>query len=613
MRNLPKLFNILAITLIMPLTTLQASEPTPAHGLAMHGDLKYPVDFKHFEYVNPDAPKGGTVNMAAIGSYDSLNAFIARGSSAAGIGGIYDTLMTGSADEAFSSYGLLAETIQVPKDRSWAAFTLRKNARWHDGKPVTVEDVIFTFNTLVKQGTPFYRYYYGSVAEVIKTGDQTVRFNFKPGENRELPLILGQLPVLPKHYWEGKDFSKTTLEPPLGSGPYKVSKVDPGRSISYERVADYWGKDLPVNRGRDNFDVMNYDSYRDSVIALEAFKAGSFDYRAENSSKAWATAYDIPAVKNGLLIKRRIDHQLSSGMQGFVFNTRRDIFKDSRVREALAGAFNYEWSNKSLFYGQYTQTRSFFDNSELAATGLPSKQELELLEPFRGKIPDKVFTKEYIPPKGDVLGNLRKQLRRSSKLLKQAGWDIKDGKRIHTATGQELSFEILLVSSLFERIVLPMKKELAKLGISMKVRTVDSAQYQRRLETKDFDMVVSTFGQSLSPGNEQRDFWGSNAADMDGGRNLIGIKDPAIDALIEILISAPDRQALITACRALDRVLQWNHFVIPQWHAPFDRIAYWDMFGIPEVTPMRGSQFSAWWIDQAKLTELRTKKKGTGN
>jgi len=419
--------------------------------------------------------------------------------------------------------------------------------------------------------------------------------------------------VLPKHYWEGRDFSKTTLEPPLGSGAYKVDKVDPGRSISYLRVDNYWGRDLPVNKGKDNFDEIRYDYYRDNTIALEAFKAGSFDYRDENSSKAWATAYDIPAAKNGLLIKQRINHSLPSGMQGFIYNTRRDLFKDVRVREALANAFNFEWSNKNLFYGQYTQTRSFFDNSELAATGLPSKEELVLLEPHRDILPTNVFTKEYNPPKGDEKGNMRGNLRTASKLLKQAGWDIKDGKRIHSETGQELKFEILLVSPLFERIVLPMKKEMAKLGVAVQVRTVDSAQYQRRVETHDFDMIVSTFGQSLSPGNEQRDFWGSAAADLDGGRNLIGIKDPAIDDLIEKLIAAPDRKALITACRSLDRVLQWGHYVIPQWHAPYDRIVYWDMFGRPDVTPMRGSQFTAWWIDTERLANLRSKKKGKGN
>jgi microcin C transport system substrate-binding protein len=577
-------------------TSAIAEEPAWSHGLAMHGDLKYGPDFKHFDYVNPNAPKGGDIRLGAIGTFDSLNSFIVKGSGAAGTGLIYDSLMSNAADEAFTEYGVLAEAVRTPKDRSWVEFRLRENARWHDGKPVTPYDVIWTFETLLKEGRPFYRFYYGSVISAVKTGDRTVRFNFKPGENRELPLIMGQLTVLPKHYWETREFNKTTLEPPLGSGPYRIAKVDAGRSITLERVKDYWGADIPTQKGMNNFDTIHYDYYRDTTVALEAFKAGRFDYRSENASKLWATAYESPKVKAGKIIKEEIAHNRSAGMQGFVFNTRRDMFKDKNVRKALAYAFDFEWSNKALFYGQYVRTRSFFDNSELAATGLPSVKELKILEPLRGRIPDEVFTTEYNPPSTEGKNGLRRNLRTASKLLTDAGWVIKGKQRVNAETGEPFEFEVLLRSPLFERIVLPFAQNLEKLGIEARVRTVDPSQYRRRLDTYDYDVIVGGAGQSLSPGNEQRAFWGSEAADQEGGRNTIGIKDPAIDELIETLIAAPDRQSLITATRALDRVLQWGHYVIPQWHIPYDRVAYWNIFDRPDITPDSGNQLMAWWV-----------------
>jgi len=577
------------------------------HGVAMHGDLKYGPDFTHFDYANPDAPKGGLVRQGTIGTFDSFNGYIVKGNSAAGLGLIYEGLTSASADEAFTRYGVLAEEIYMPKDRSWVAFKLRKEARWHDGKPVTVDDVIWTYNTLLEKGTPFFRFYYGNVTEAVKVGEDTVRFNFAPGENQELPLIVAEMPVLPKHYWATRDFSKTTLEPPLGNGPYKIEAFEPGRSITYVRVKDWWGENLPVNKGFQNFDRIRIDYYRDTTIALEAFKAGEFDYRAENSSKAWATAYKIPNVEKGLIKKEEITHNRSSGMQAFVFNTRLDMFKNRKLRQALAYGFDFEWSNKNLFYGQYERTRSYFDNSELAATGLPSAEELAILEPYRGRIPDEVFTQEYNPPKNDGSGKVRRNLRTASKLLTEAGWVIKDGKRINEKTGQALEFEVLLVSPLFERIVLPFAKNLEKLGISVTVRTVDSSQYRRRLDIFDFEVIVGGFGQSLSPGNEQRSFWGSTAANQEGGRNTIGIQDPVIDELIEKVIAAPDRKGLITAVKALDRVLQWGHWLIPHWHATYDRIAYWDKFGRPKVTPLRGNQFSAWWVDAEKEKALKGK------
>ncbi len=593
-----------AILSMNTMSVAKADNPAPAHGLAMHGDLKYGPDVKNFDYVNPDAPKGGAIRLSAIGGFDSLNPFIIKGNAASGASFIYDTLMTSSADEAFSEYGQLAKTVRTPKDRSWVEFTLRDEARWHDGKEITADDVIFSYETLVAKGAPFYRFYYGSVERAVKIGPKTVRFDFKPGENRELPLILGQLTVLPKHYWETRAFDSTTLEPPLGSGAYKIKRVEANRSIVLERVPDYWGKDLPVNKGLNNFDTIEFEYYRDAQVAIEAFTGGRFDFRRENSSKAWATSYKVPAVEKGHIKLEQFDHDRPAGMQGFGFNIRRDIFKDPQVREALGYAFDFEWSNKNLFYGQYTRTRSYFENSELAATGLPSPEELALLEPFRGSIPDDVFTKEYNPPKSDGSGNIRSNLRTASKLLRDAGWIIKDGVRVHEKTGARLEFEILLSSPLFERVVLPFAKNLEKLGVIARARTVETAQYRRRLDTFDYDMIVASWGQSMSPGNEQRDFWGSNAADQQGSRNVIGIKNPAIDALVEKLIAASDRKALITACRALDRVLQWSHFVIPHFHAGYDRIAYWDKFGQPAITPSSGTQFLSWWVDPVKAEKI---------
>lgn len=577
-----------------------AAEPTRGPGIAMHGQPRYGADFKHFDYVNPDAPKGGSVRLADTGSFDSLNPYIIKGEPAAGLGLTYDTLTVQSADEAFTEYGLLAETIETPADRSWVQFTLRGEARWHDGKPITADDLLFSFQALREKGSPLYRFYYASVEKTEKIDERTVRFVFKPGDNRELPLILGQLPVLPKHYWEAREFDKTTLEPPLGSGPYRIKSFEPGRRIVYERVPDYWGKDLAVNRGRNNFDVMSYDYYRDRTVELEAFKAGQFDFRLENSAKNWATAYDVPAVRDGLLVKEEIDHNRPAGMQGFVYNTRRGQFADRRVRAALAYAFDFEWSNKNLFYGQYKRTRSYFDNSELGSTGLPGPEELKILEPFRGQIPEEVFTKEYNPPATDGSGRIRDNLRDGDTLLKEAGWIIKDGQRVNAETGRPFEFVITLVSPDFERVALPFAKNLERLGVTARVRTVDTAQYLRLLENFDYDMIVFGFGQSTSPGNEQRYYWGSEAAEQPGSRNFAGIREKAIDALVEQLIAAPDRESLIAHTRALDRVLQWGFYVIPHFHQDYDRIAYWAIFGRPRVTPAQGAQFDAWWVDAAK-------------
>jgi len=570
----------------------------PRHAIAMHGVPKYPPGFAHFDYVNPQAPKGGAVKMAATGSFDSFNGFIIKGEAAVGLGSLYDSLLTSSADEAFSAYGLLAETVETPDDRSWVQFVLRKEARWHDGQPITADDVIWTFETLMTKGEPSYRYYYADVARAERIDARTVRFVFKNNQNRELPLIMGQMVVLPKHYWQDKDFARTTLEPPLGSGSYKIDSFEAGRFVSYQRVDDYWGRNLAVNIGHDNFDSIRYDYYRDATVQVEAFKAGEFDFRSENISKVWATAYDIPAVKQGLIKKIEVGHNRTAGIQGFVYNTRRDIFKDARVRQALASAFDFDWSNRNLFYGQYTRTRSYFDNSELAATGLPGAGELKILEPYRGRIPDEVFTTEYNPPKTKGDGRIRENLREGDRLLKEAGWVIRDNVRTHEATGQTMEFEILLVSPAFERITLPFVKNLERLGVKARVRTVDSAQYLRRLETFDYDMLTFIWGQSLSPGNEQLGYWGSAAASQNGSRNFAGINDAVVDELIAKLIAAPDRKSLVTATRALDRVLQWGFYLIPHWHLNYDRLVFWNKFERPSVTPVGGAQFGTWWINQ---------------
>lgn len=580
------------------------------HAIAMHGEPKYGTDFTHFDYANPDAPKGGTLKLAAIGTFDTLNPFTLKGVSAAGVPALFETLTVGSSDEAFTEYGSLAQSIEVPDDRSWVAFLLRPEARWHDGQPITADDVVYSFETLTTKGHPFYRAYYASVDKAEKVGDGKIRFTFKGGMNRELPLIMGQLAIIPKHYWEGRDFEATTLDPPLGSGPYKVKSFEPGRSIMYERHKDYWGKDIAPNAGQDNWDVIRYDYYRDEIVALEAFKAGNYDFRQENSSKNWATAYDVPQVTDGRIIKELIPNEVPTGMQGFVYNTRRDVFKDPRVREALAYAFDFEWSNKTLFYGQYTRTKSYFSNSELASSGQPGGEELAILEKYRGRIPDAVFTAEYQPPATDGSGNVRANLRKAAEILKTAGWEVKGGKLTNAQTGKPMEFEVLLqlTQPAFERITQPFVQNLGRLGITATLRSVDDAQYQNRLDEFDFDVVVSTFGQSLSPGNEQRDFWGSASADTKGGRNLIGIKDPVVDELVELIIQAPDRESLIARTRTLDRVLLWSYYVIPHWHIQAFRVAYWNRFSRPAVSPKYALGLNTWWVDRDKDAALAAHK-----
>ncbi len=582
----------------------------PAHGIALHGQPKYGSDFPHFDYVNPNAPKGGEARFAAIGSFDTFNPFNIKGQAVTGIGPLFETLLTDSKDEPFSEYGLIAESVDVPEDRSSVTFTLRPQARFHDGSPITPDDVLFSFETLKAKGSPFYRFYYTNVAKAEKLGERQVKFTFASGENRELPLIMGQMPVLSKKYWQDRDFAATTLDVPVGSGPYRIERFEPGRFIVYKRDDNYWGKDLPVNRGLNNIDRLRYDYYRDVTVALEAFKAGAYDLRVENVAKQWATGYDFPALSKGLVKKETFPNQMPSGMQGFAFNLRRSLFQDPRVRQALAYAFDFEWSNRNLFFGQYTRTRSYFDNSELAGQGLPTVEELALLEPLRQDLPAEVFTTAYQPPVANDDGQLRANLQQAMKLLQAAGWVFRDRKLVNGKTGEPFRFELLIDDPTWERIALPFARNLERLGIEMNVRSVDSAQYENRLRDFDFDMVVYVWGQSLSPGNEQREFWSSAAADQSGSRNIIGLKNPAIDRLVEQVIAAPDRTSLVTRVRALDRALQWSFLVIPHWHISQSRIAFWDKFGYPAVTPLQGVQLDAWWVDPAKDATLATRKAG---
>ncbi|TFH49175.1 MAG: ABC transporter substrate-binding protein [Lysobacterales bacterium] len=600
-----KIATVVLLALAGASVVAAANEPQPVHGLAMHGAPKYGPDFTHFDYVNPDAPKGGMLREGAMGTFDSFHGFIPKGH--AGPASSVETLLASSADEPFTEYGLIAESMEVPEDRSWVIFTLRPEARWHDGEPITVEDVIWSLETLKTKGHPQYRFYYQNVVDVQKVGPRRVKFGFDEKNNRELPLIVGQLPILPKHYWEGRNFEATTLEPPLSSGPYRVVSFEPGRYVELERVKDYWGKDLPVNKGLYNFDRIRYEYYRDDTIMREALKAGRVDYRDENMAKAWALDYlpeKVPAIKNDWLLKEDIEHRRPAGMQAFFFNTRRDVFKDRRVRQALGYVFDFEWTNKNLFFSQYTRSQSFFSNSDLAATGLPQGEELEILERFRGKIPDDVFTTTYEAPFTDGSGWPRANLRKAFALLDEAGWGVRDQKLVNAKTGELMRFEILLVQKSIERIVLPFVRNLQRLGIDARVRLVDSSQYINRLRRFDFDMIIFSVGQGESPGTEQRFYWSSAAADSPAARNVAGIKDPVSDELIEMVIGAPDRESLVARTRALDRVLLSGHYIIPNWHAAADRVLSWNKYSRPSVIPARGTSTDYWWFDETKAQRL---------
>jgi len=589
----------------------QTSDGTlKSHGFATHGDLKYPADARNLEYVNPDAPKGGLIKLAGRGTYDSLNPFILKGNPAEAVGGIYETLLAQTQDEAATAYGLVAETIEYPPDRSSATFTLRAAARFHDGQPIAADDAVFSFETLKTKGAPQFAAYWQDVLKAEKLGDKVVKFTFRQGTNQELPAIIGQLPLLPKHWWATRDFEKTSLEIPLGRGPYKVDSFEPGRFIVMKRVPDYWGKDLWLNRGMNNFDTMRYDYYRDETVSFEAFKAGDVDYREEYTSRTWATGYDFPAVKSGAVQRAALKHSSTLPMQGVGFNLRRELFKDRRVREAFVHLVDFEWFNKTLSYGLLTRINSYFFNSELAATGLPSKEELEVLEPLRSQVPPEVFTTEFKLPVTDGSGNNREGARRAIALFKEAGWEVKDGKMTNKQSGKPFVFELLLGEPRLERFALPFKQWCEKVGVQVNLRTVDPAQYQKRMDDFDYEATMVIMAQSLSPGNEQREFWGSKAAGTKGSRNQLGISDPAVDRLVELVIAAPDRQSLIMRTRALDRVLLWHHYLVPQYYSTEWWIAYWNKFGRPEkLAKYEPRGLSFWWIDPEKEKALGSAQK----
>ncbi|EFI52636.1 extracellular solute-binding protein [Afipia sp. 1NLS2] len=583
------------------------------HGLSLFGDVKYPANFPHFDYVNPTAPKGGVVRQTAVGTFDNFNMVVAgvKGSIGA-IGEIYEALTVSSLDEVSTQYGLLAEAMSYPADCSSVTYRLRKEAKWHDGKPVTPDDVIFSLEAF-KKYHPFYSAYYRHVTKAEKAGPREIKFTFDAPGNRELPQILGQLTVLPKHYWEGtgsdgkpRDIGATTLEPPISSGPYKIKNFVPGRTIVLERVKDYWGNGININVGRNNFDELRYEYFRDSTVALEAFKGDQIDWRSENSAKNWATAYDFPAVTDKRVVLEEFPNRTVGVMQAFAFNIRRDKFKDPRVRRAMNFAFDFEEMNRQIFFSQYKRIASYFEGTELASSGLPQGRELEILETVRDQVPPEVFTTQYTNPVGGSPENVRNNLREGLRLLKSAGYEIKDRKLVDAKTGAPFELELLTYDPSFERVLLFFKPSLERMGMTVSVRTVDATQYENRLRNWDFDVVVNSWAESLSPGNEQREFWGSQAAEMPGSRNIIGIKNAAIDKLIERVIYTKDREDLVAATKALDRVLLWHHFVVPQWTYGKIRTARWDRFGHPSEMPKYGmSAFpEIWWFDADKAGKI---------
>lgn len=579
----------------------------PKHGLSIFGDLKYPADFTHFDYVNPDAPKGGKasqIGTAGLTTFDSFNAYILKGDAAQGMELVFDTLMARALDEPDAVYGLVASSADVAPDGLSVTFKLRPEAKFADGSPLTADDVVFSFDTIKAKGHPAFAIPLKDVVSAEALDPQTVRYTFQGQLIRDLPISVATLPILSKAYYTAHDFEKTTLEPPLGSGPYKIGDFKAGTYVTYVRREDYWGKDLPINRGQHNFDEVRYEYYRDRTLELENLLAGNFDFREEFTSKDWAGGYDKPAVKDGRVKLLTIPDERPSGAQGFFINTRRDKFKDVRVREALGLAFDFEWSNKNLFFGLYTRTGSYFENSDMKASGVPSPEELALLEPFRDKLPAAVFGEAVSPPVTDGSGNNREQLRRASKLLAESGW-TQTPQGLRNAAGQPFSVEILIDSPSFERIVGPYLKNLKAIGIDATMRRVDAAQYERRLKDFDFDLTTQRYALRLTPGIELKTFWGSDAAKTNGSFNLAGIADPVLDQLIDHIVTAKSRAELVTATRAADRVLRAGYYWVPQWYKGAHNLAFWNKFGWPEVKPRyeRGA-LDTWWYDSEKAKAL---------
>ena len=588
-----------------------AAAQETVHGLSLFGDLKYGPDFAHFDYVEPNAPKGGMLYLATVGTFSTLNPFTLKGVSAAGAGFPFESLLEGAADEPDAAYGLVAAEVALAPDRRSVRFLLRPEARWHDGTPVTAADVAFSFEILTTEGAPSFATQLAGVDRVETVGDREVAFHLVDPDNRKLPLIVGGMPIVSEAYFRGRSFGKTTLEPPLGSGPYRVGKVDAGRSISFERVADYWGTALPVMTGRYNFDTIAIDYYRDRTVLVEALKAGEYDFHEEFTSKVWATQYDIPAVEEGWLVKDVLPDNTPSGVQAFFINTRLPKFQDRRVREALSYVFDFEWLNKNQFFGIYDRMASYFENSDLAARGLPSEAELAILEPYRGAVPEEVFTTEFAPPSTDGSGNNRQNLRTAQALLREAGWITRDGALVNEATGEPMTIEFLYFEPTFERIYAVFARSLERLGVGVTLRLVDSASYEERMKSHDFEITTLRFVFNLSPGAELNANFATATADQVGSSNAAGIKDPVVDALIAEVVGATDRATLVAAARALDRVLLWGHYMIPQWYKGAHHLVYWDKFGRPALKPRyaRGV-IDTWWVDREKDDALRAYREG---
>ncbi|MGB0631051.1 MAG: extracellular solute-binding protein [Alphaproteobacteria bacterium] len=599
-----RIFACIAAALLLAAPAM-AADPEPRHGLSVFGDLKYGPGFRHFDYVNPDAPKGGAIKIPGLDTFETIHPFILKGRKellAEAL--LYDTLMARSTDEPDSYYGLVAQTVEVPDDKSWVAFNIDPRARFHDGSKITAGDIVFTFNALTKDGHPRYRINFRDVAAVEATSPSRVKFTFKPGIHRDLPTRLAALPVLSKAYYDTVDFKKTSFEPALASGPYKVGKFEPGRSITYARAENYWANDLPVIRGRYNFDTVTVEYYRDREIAFQAFFSNQYDYREEFTSRQWAIQYDKPPVNNGLIVRETLPDETPSGVQAFILNLRRTKFQDIRVRAAMDLAFDYEWTNRTLFYGLYDRTNSMFENSSLAAKQAPSEAELALLEPFRGMVPDEVFTTPFAAPVNDGTGRIRGNLRKASRLLKQAGYAVKDGVLLDR-TGQPLTVEFLLFESSFKRIINPYIRNLKRLGIQAGIRIVDVANFKRRQDSFDFDVVIRRIAQPLTPGLEQRNYFGSEFADVPGSFNIGGVKNPAVDALIEKVVTAKTRDELIVATHALDRVLMWNRYVVTQWYKGAHNVAYWNKYNRPATPPKFDTGvIDTWWYDAKKAALL---------
>lgn len=596
---------LLALLAALSLAIAPAVADEARHGISAFGDLKYPADFAHFDYVNPDAPKGGRLSMigtAGLITFDSFNGFILKGDPAQGLGYLFDTLMTRAYDEPDAMYGLIAKSAEVAADGKSVVFHLRPEAKFADGSPVTAEDVVFSFDTIKDKGHPSLRFPIRDVVKAEALDPHTVRYTFQGDLTRDLPLFVAELPVLSKAFYTKHPFDQTSLDAPLGSGPYEIADFKPGRYVTYKRRPDYWAKDLNVNRGRFNFDELRYEYYRDRNIELEGLFSGNFDLREEFTSLNWATSYNVPAVKQGRLVRETLPDDRPSGAQGFFINTRRDKFKDPRVREALDLAFDFEWSNKNLFFGLYERTHSFFQNSDMMAVGPPSEAELKLLEPYREQLPPDVFGDPYVPPVTDASGRNRDNLRRAKELLVAAGYkgDQEPGE------GKVLDVEILIFSPSFERIINPYIANLKKIGVNATLRKVDPAQYERRREAFDFDMTTVRYALRLTPGPELQNYWSSRAADTPGSFNLSGIKDPVVDALIDKVIEAKSRTELATATRALDRVLRAGHYWVPHWYKAAHHLAYWNKFSRPEVKPKfdRGV-ITTWWYDAEKAAALK--------